>query len=67
MKSPRELVAAHTRHHHVNDEEVEWGLGFDKPNRIPTVGRGLDFVLAAERPGGEAPDPFIVVHDQHAG
>ena len=64
MKSLRQFVAPHTRHHHVNDEEVEPGLGFNQPNRLQSVSGSHNFVTAmAQGPGSEAPNRFIVIHD----
>ena len=67
VKPPRELVAAHPGHHHVEDKEVEPGLGVHEPERLWSIGSRYDLVaVARQRPLGELPNPFVVVHDQDA-
>jgi hypothetical protein len=67
MKPPCQFVAAHPRHHHVNDKQVEPRLGDDKSKRVRSIARGHDFVTTTpQRSFGEVPNPFIVIYDQNA-
>ncbi len=67
MKTPCQFVAAHDRHHHVNDKEVKPRLGCDKPKRVWSIARGYDLVATAhQHPFGELADPFVIINDQNA-